>query len=123
MRSKDRTGLLGEDKAAEYLLQCGHHILERRWRTTTGELDLITLDGSDLVAVEVKTRRGLGYGHPFEAVSEQKLRRLQRLLLEYASQSQLRPTRSRIDVIAVMLPHTSAAHAASAEVEHLKDLP
>ncbi|RJN31087.1 YraN family protein [Nesterenkonia natronophila] len=123
MRSNDHTGLLGEEKAAEYLLQSGHRILERRWRTPTGELDLITMDGQDLVAVEVKTRHGLGYGHPFEAITEQKLRRLQRLLIEYAAGSRLRPARRRVDAIAVTLPPGSAARASSAAVEHLKDLP
>jgi putative endonuclease len=123
MRSKDRTGLLGEETAAEYLIQRGHRILERRWRTPTGELDLITLDGQDLVAVEVKTRRGLGYGHPFEAITEQKLRRLQRLLIEYAADSLLRPARRRVDAIAVTLPPGSTDAPSSAGLEHLKDLP
>ncbi|GAB3843733.1 YraN family protein [Nesterenkonia populi] len=102
MRAKDRTGLDGEQRAAEFLETKGHRIIERRWRTRAGELDLITLDADTLVAVEVKTRRGLGYGHPLEAVDRQKLRRLHRLLSEYAVTSRLRMPR-RVDAVGVVM--------------------
>ena len=122
MRAKDRTGLLGEEAAAEYLAGQGHRLLERRWRTRTGEIDLITVEGNELVAVEVKTRRGLGYGHPFEAITQQKLRRLQRLLQEYVLHTRMRPPKQRIDAVAVMLPQEGTAHEAPASLEHLRDL-
>ncbi|NDK30714.1 YraN family protein [Nesterenkonia haasae] len=122
MRSKDRTGLVGEDKAAEYLVESGHRILERRWRTPTGELDLITMDHKDLVAVEVKTRRGVGFGHPFEAITEPKLRRLHRLLIEYAAHRRLKPARKRVDAIAVLLERENVEGENSAVLEHLKDI-
>ncbi|WP_120004724.1 YraN family protein [Nesterenkonia muleiensis] len=122
MRAKDRTGLLGEEKAAEHLVQQGHRILERRWRTRAGELDLITVDGRELVAVEVKTRRGIGYGHPFEAITEQKLLRLRRLLNEYAAEHRMRLTRRRIDAVAVILQRNHRSTEPEAVLEHLKDL-
>lgn len=123
MLAKDRTGLLGEEKAAEYLRRQGHHILQRRWRTRAGELDLVTVDGAELVAVEVKTRRGIGYGHPFEAITPQKLRRLQHLINEYAAEHRMRSVRRRIDAVAVILPHRSEAADSAAVLEHLKGLP
>lgn len=121
MRAKDRTGLLGEERAAEFLSGCGHRVLVRRWRSRTGELDLVTRDGEDLVAVEVKTRRGTDYGHPFEAVTEQKLRRLHKLLAEFAATQSSWPTKRRVDVVSVLILH-GADTAAKAFVEHLKDL-
>src|SRR5699024_11365331 len=48
MRAKDRTGLTGEGRAAEYLDSCGHSVLARRWRSRTGELELVTRDGDEL---------------------------------------------------------------------------
>ncbi|WP_258933315.1 YraN family protein [Nesterenkonia pannonica] len=84
MRAKDRTGWDGEQLAADFLEAKGHRVVERRWRTPTGELDLVTLDEGTLVGVEVKTRRGIGYGHPLEAVNGKKLRRLHMLVREYA---------------------------------------
>ena len=44
----------------------------RNWRCREGELDLIVGSASDLVVVEVKTRRGDGFGHPFEAIDARK---------------------------------------------------
>lgn len=121
MRAKDRTGLLGEERAAEYLIAQGHIMLARRWRTAAGELDLVTLDGRELVAVEVKTRRGIGYGHPLEAVTTQKLHRLHRLLAEYAASLERRPARRRVDVISVLITPSPPAEQ-SVTIEHLKDV-
>ncbi|WP_150459949.1 YraN family protein [Nesterenkonia ebinurensis] len=123
MRAKDHTGLLGEHRAAEYLEQNGHHILERRWRTRTGELDLITMDDQQLVAVEVKTRHGLSYGHPFEHINDAKLRRIQRLLSEYAATHQMWPVSRRIDAVSVILECSTSSARPRAVIDHLKDLP
>lgn len=122
MLAKDRTGLLGEDLAAEYLQQRGHRILARRWRTRTGELDLVTIDGRDLVAVEVKTRHGVNFGHPFEAITEQKLLRLRVLLNLYAMDYQLRNLRRRVDAVAVILQRQPDKEEPKAVLEHLKAL-
>lgn len=122
MRAKDRTGLFGEEKAAEYLGEHGHTVLQRRWRSRAGELDLVTLDGGDLVATEVKTRHGTGYGHPFEAVTEQKLQRLHRLLAEFAATHAIWPRRRRVDVIAVLLERDSAGGEPQVSIEHLRDV-
>lgn len=116
MRAKDRTGLDGEQLAAEFLQSKGHQVIERRWRTKAGELDLITLDAGTLVAVEVKTRRGLGYGHPLEAVDPRKLRRLHRLLTEYAVTNRLRIPR-RVDAVGIVM------HRRGTAVESIDHLP
>ena len=121
MRAKDRTGLMGEERAAEFLDNCGHSVVARRWRSRTGELDLVTRDGDELVAVEVKTRRGTGYGHPFEAVTEQKLRRLHKLLAEFAATQPRWPAKRRVDVVSVLLLHRADTDS-KAFIEHLKDV-
>lgn len=125
MRAKDATGIIGEEIAAEYLSRQGHQILERRWRGMRGELDLITRDGAQLVAVEVKTRRGEGYGHPFEAIGTAKLARLHRLLLDYCVAQHWLHMQRRVDVIAVLLSGAAAAHAQEhlvQRLEHLRDV-
>lgn len=115
MRAKDHTGLQGEEIAAGHLRARGHEVLERRWRCPRGELDLITRHGDTLVAVEVKTRRGLDYGHPFEAVTPEKLRRLHRLIGDYAAAAGLLRVPRRVDVVAVVMRPGRAP-----EVEHLR---
>ncbi|WP_028463888.1 YraN family protein [Nesterenkonia alba] len=118
MRAKDRTGLIGEQVAAQWLTTRGHQVLATRWRSRTGELDLVTEHRGDLVAVEVKTRRGIGYGHPFEAVTAEKLYRLHRLLSEYASTHQCQRRRRRVDVVSVLLDRDDATQ----DIEHLEDV-
>jgi putative endonuclease len=67
MNAQDR-GRFGENLAVSLLQKHGYHILERNYRSGRwGELDIICLEGGDLVFVEVKTRRGTQFGQPVEA--------------------------------------------------------
>ncbi len=114
MRAKDAVGRYGEDVAARFLQDAGWQVLDRNWRGRDGELDLVARDGSALVVVEVKTRRGTGYGHPAEAVTACKVARLRRLTAQWVAAHDVRPASIRIDVIAVLVPRSGAA-----QVEHL----
>jgi putative endonuclease len=114
VQAKDAVGRYGEDVAARYVQDAGWQVLDRNWRGRDGELDLVARDGTALVAVEVKTRRGLGYGHPAEAVTARKVARLRRLTAQWVAAHDVRPASIRIDVIAVLVPRSGAA-----QVEHL----
>ena len=114
MRAKDAVGRYGEDVATRYVQDAGWRVLDRNWRGPDGELDIVALDGSALVAVEVKTRRGVGYGHPAEAVTPRKVARLRRLTAQWVAAHDVRPRSIRIDVIGVLVPRSGAA-----QVEHL----
>ncbi len=57
-------GRKGEDLAAEYLSSKGYRILERNWRWSRAEADIIAMDGEVLVFVEVKTRTSDYFGSP-----------------------------------------------------------
>lgn len=96
-------GAKGEAIAAEYLEGLGFHILERNWRNRKGELDLIARDGDALVAVEVKTRSGSGYGNPLEAITAQKMARLRRLLLDWIRTTEARGVSLRVDAVGITL--------------------
>jgi putative endonuclease len=122
MRAKDHTGLLGEDIAADFLIGLGYRVLERRWRTSRGELDLVVEDGRCLVAVEVKARRGRGFGHPLESIDQQKLRRLHLLVNEYAAQRRSWAAGCRVDVVSVVLGPGSLDGVIAPDVEHLQDV-
>jgi putative endonuclease len=102
MALKDEVGRRGEDRAAEYLVQAGYTLLERNWRCDRGEIDLIAERDGDVVFVEVKTRSGVGYGHPFEAITVHKLGRLRRLAGTWCRESGVRARHIRIDAIAVI---------------------
>ncbi|MEE2524018.1 YraN family protein [Pseudarthrobacter sp. J75] len=115
MRAKDILGRRGEELAAGYLESLGMLVVERNWRCPEGEIDIVALDGDALVIAEVKTRRSLDYGHPFEAVGTAKLARLHRLGSAWCRDRELRMPLRRIDVLAVLDDGVSQPL-----VEHLK---
>jgi putative endonuclease len=96
-------GQTGERLAAERLVQCGYRILERNFRCRYGEIDIVAEDGDDLVFVEVKTRRGVAYGLPEEAVTVRKQQKLIELALYYLDVRACSERSWRIDVVAVQL--------------------
>jgi putative endonuclease len=101
MAKKDELGRRGEDVAAEWLEAQGMRVLERNWRCPAGEIDLVALDGDDVVVVEVKTRSGTGYGHALESVTAAKLARLRRLAAAWSRAHPGRGRGLRIDVVGI----------------------
>ena len=100
MNRKD-LGNWGEDRAAEFLRSQGYRILERSYRTRLGELDLVAQDGETLVFVEVKTRTGIGFGLPQEAVNFRKQRHMVQTALAYIKEKGLQSLPLRFDVVAI----------------------
>ena len=119
MADKDALGRAGEDRAARYFEELGYTVLARNWRCREGELDLVVADATAVVVVEVKTRRGENYGHPFEAIDARKRTRLWRLAMAWASAHRdlVQGRRLRIDAIGL----TGVALEA-ARLEHLVDV-
>ncbi|MEY4744194.1 MAG: hypothetical protein RL272_139 [Candidatus Parcubacteria bacterium] len=101
---RDALGLYGEDVAARHLASRGFRILERRWRTSHGEIDLVAEERGEIVFVEVKTRRGWTYGLPEEAVTRRKRDQLRALSAAYLAAKGLAGRRFRIDIVAVTAP-------------------
>ena len=57
-----RIGAEGEAFAERYLTGRGMRVLDRNWRCSSGEIDLVLLDGDVVVVCEVKTRRSKAFG-------------------------------------------------------------
>jgi len=104
MAAKDILGARGEQLAADHLAQLGYAILERNWRCSAGEIDIVARDGDETVFVEVKTRSGTAFGHPLEAITAAKLARLRRLAGAWCQAHPGNSGRIRIDAIAVIAP-------------------
>lgn len=109
-------GLYGENLAANYLRELGYEILERNWRCSIGEIDLIARDQDRWVFVEVKTRNGAGFGHPLEAITNEKIARLRKLVGEWCRLRQVSGVQVRIDAISVLV------NSGKVELEHLKQV-
>ena len=97
-------GRYGERLAERHLVAQGMVVLDRNWRCSDGELDLVLRDGLVLVACEVKTRSSLDYGTPHEAVTPAKLARLRRLAARWLSEHEVSAPDVRVDLVAVVRP-------------------
>ncbi len=103
MAAKDTLGRRGEELAADYLRGTGLEIVERNWRCSLGEIDIVARDANETVFVEVKTRAGLGYGHPLESITAVKLARLRRLAAAWCEAHPAQSGAIRIDAVAVIV--------------------
>ncbi len=96
-------GRTGERLAAEELTRQGYTIIERNFRCRHGEIDLIAEDTTDLIFIEVKTRRGNAYGLPEEAITPRKQQKLIQVATYYLDLHACSERSWRIDVVAVQL--------------------
>ncbi|MGV8857568.1 YraN family protein [Rhodoglobus sp.] len=115
MAAKDILGARGEDLAADHLISTGFEILDRNWRCSQGELDIVARDCDEIVFVEVKTRSSVLFGHPFESITATKVARLRRLAAAWCEAHDGSISAIRIDAVAVIAPTQG-----SVEIEHLK---
>ncbi|UOE45357.1 YraN family protein [Agromyces larvae] len=117
MAHNTELGRRGEQLAVDHLVARGMVVLDRNWRCRLGEIDIVARDGDDTVFVEVKTRTGAGYGHPFEAITALKLARMRRLAVAWCEASGRAVGRIRLDAVAILVPGE-----APALIEHLEGL-
>lgn len=114
------TGDHGETLAAEHLADLGMEVVARNWRVADGdlrgELDLVALDhdAGCVVVVEVKTRRGGGWGGPLAAVGRRKQVALRRLAIAFMVRADLPYRDVRIDVVGVRLDTRHLHHVKDA---------
>ncbi len=99
MPDRRNLGRAGEELALGFLSAQGWRLLARGVHSRYGELDLVGLEGEELVFVEVKTRASLRCGTPEEAWTGEKRRRLWKTAACYLSGRP--PTRVRFDLVAV----------------------
>ncbi len=96
-----KTGKLGEDLAVNALRADGYKIVERNARVYKREIDIIAVDGSLLVFVEVKARADHSLGKPIEAVNRKRQARIRKAADLYMIGKKLRNSSVRFDVVTV----------------------
>jgi putative endonuclease len=94
-------GISGEDLACAELQRRGYAIVERRYRTRLGEIDIIAKDGLTIVFVEVKARMTQEFGGAAAAMTGWKQRRIARMAADYLARRKLHDCPCRFDVVAI----------------------
>ena len=127
---KQNVGKLGEDIAVKYLENHGYSILERNYRKSWGEIDIIALEeigknqflalkGQELVFFEVKTQNQKFEWRPEENITRHKKHQLSRIIATYLKERKIPENQNwRIDVLAIELDFNSH----NAHVEHIKNI-
>jgi putative endonuclease len=94
-------GIVGEEIAARELASRGYAILERRYRTEGGEIDIVALDGDTLVFVEVRAKATAEFGTAAESVTDAKKRQVARMAADYLSRRNVTDRACRFDVVTI----------------------
>jgi putative endonuclease len=94
-------GCAGEDAACAELRRRGYEILARQYRTRRGEIDIVARQGTTMVFVEVKTRRGQEFGGGAAAVTWRKQRRIALVALQFLARHAAIDRPCRFDVVVV----------------------
>lgn len=95
-------GAIGEEAAARYLSDQGYVVVDRNWRCSFGELDIVAASPDGVaVFVEVKTRRTCWSGIPQAAVTQAKCKKLRQLAGAWMAERKPRARDMRIDVVAL----------------------
>ena len=102
MAQHNLTGSTGETLAAVYLSDKGYRILQKNWRHSRWEVDIIAEKDTILHFIEVKTRRTKEFGHPEENVDNKKIRNLMNAAEEYLYQ-QPQWKRIQFDILSITI--------------------
>lgn len=111
-----KTGQSGEDLAAKYLRNKGYKIIQRNYRTKSGEIDLIAKYKNVLIFTEVKTRKSNFLETPLAAVTNKKMIQISKVAQEYLCKNNKFDCEARFDVISI-----SFIRAGSPNIEHIEN--
>ena len=98
--NRKKTGTAYEEIAADYLVKQGIRIVEKNYRITQGEIDLIGEEQEYIIFIEVKYRKTASYGYPWEAVSIHKQRKICNVARQYCYSKKIRK-QIRFDIVSI----------------------
>ena len=124
---KSAVGMAGEQIAVQFLQDHGYTVLERNFRSSRQEIDIIAKDGEFLVFIEVKTRScttpdALTYGRPAHAVGQKKQHNVTLAARDYLRRHPSTGLQPRLDVIEVYLRSSSIGTLPTAlKINHIRN--
>ncbi|MBC7459373.1 ribonuclease HII [Candidatus Saccharibacteria bacterium] len=105
-----KIGDAAESVAADYLVQHGHDILERNWKTKFCEIDIISLKNRQLYFSEVKYRRSAEHGDGLVAITSKKQQQMKFAADYYVTTQSLKDVAMVLTAISVTDTPPSVAH-------------
>lgn len=114
----ERLGRWGEQVALEYLCRRHYALLQARYTSRFGEIDLIVQNPQYIVFVEVKLRKNDRFGQGREYVNRHKQERL-RLTAAIYLEEHPNERQPRFDIIEVYAPEGTHTH--NPVIHHLED--
>jgi putative endonuclease len=99
--ARQELGKLGEDLAVSALTARGYAILDRRYRTRHGEIDIVAEDCGTIVFVEVRARATREFGRAAESLTAVKQRKVAAMAVDYLARRHLTNRPCRFDVVTV----------------------
>lgn len=126
MDQRQKLGATGEELAVPHLTEDGLMILDRNWRCTSGELNIVSQESAPdytnegyivpwLVLIEVRTRRGTQFGTDLQSITPRKQAKLRQLAEEYVRTYEWTGP-WRIDVVGVQMNSAGRLEA----IEHIR---
>ncbi len=100
--NKRKIGADYEQVASKHLKELGYELITTNYRCPLGEIDLVAKDGAVLVFIEVKYRKTLNAGSPFEAVNAKKQQTIRRVAQWYLTEHKLDDVSVRFDVAGIL---------------------
>ena len=98
--NRRQAGTAYEQIAADYLKKRGINIREMNYRISRGEIDIIGEDKDNVIFIEVKYRKTASYGYPWEAVSNNKQRKICKVARQYCYSRRVKK-QIRFDIISI----------------------
>jgi putative endonuclease len=93
----------GEESACAFLRKKGYKIIDRNYRTTVGEIDIIARNREVLLFVEVRTRSSSDFAQPWESIGYRKQKHLRLAAKAYVQEKAIYDAEFRFDVISITL--------------------
>ncbi len=111
-------GRSGESAAVAFLKKKGYRILEQNFRSKLGEIDIIAEQGGVLVFIEVKARTNHELGHPFNALTLAKQKKIVQTAQSFLVRKRISDKPMRFDVVGLTSDPESPD---SWQIEHLEN--
>jgi len=98
---RKKLGAWGESFALDYLVKKGYEFIEKNYHTRFGEIDLIMRKDSQLVAVEVKTRKSNAFGIAEYSINRKKFQAIQSAMFVFVESHEDLNPEWQLDILVI----------------------